>query len=209
MFRASILTLFPDLFPGPLGASLAGKALAAGLWSLDAVDIRAHATDKHRSVDDTPAGGGPGMVMRADVLARALDAVSARGRSASAPPDVAARRAADAGAHRHVGARAGRGDRVRPLRGRRPAADRGARARRNLARRFRPLRRRAGRDGADRRLRAAPPRRHGQGGLRRGGEFLRRAARISALHAPAAVRGPRHPGRAHLRRSRQDRGLAA
>jgi tRNA (guanine37-N1)-methyltransferase len=75
MWRATILTLFPDMFPGPLGCSLAGKALAGGLWSLDAVDIRAHATDKHRSVDDTPAGGGPGMVMKADVLARALDAV--------------------------------------------------------------------------------------------------------------------------------------
>src|SRR5262245_45349670 len=74
MWRATVLTIFPELFPGPLGASLAGKALAAGLWSLDAVDIRAHATDRHRSVDDTPAGGGPGMVMRADVLARALDA---------------------------------------------------------------------------------------------------------------------------------------
>jgi tRNA (guanine37-N1)-methyltransferase len=79
MWRATILTIFPDMFPGPLGASLAGKALAAGLWSLDAVDIRAHAADKHRSVDDTPAGGGPGMVMRADVLARAVDAVSAAG----------------------------------------------------------------------------------------------------------------------------------
>jgi tRNA (guanine37-N1)-methyltransferase len=79
MWRATILTIFPDMFPGPLGASLAGKALAAGLWSLDAVDIRTHATDKHRSVDDTPAGGGPGMVMRADVLARAVDAVSAAG----------------------------------------------------------------------------------------------------------------------------------
>jgi tRNA (guanine37-N1)-methyltransferase len=79
MWRATVLTIFPDMFPGPLGASLAGKALAAGLWSLDAVDIRAHATDKHRSVDDTPAGGGPGMVMRADVLARAVDAVSAAG----------------------------------------------------------------------------------------------------------------------------------
>jgi tRNA (guanine37-N1)-methyltransferase len=74
MWRATILTIFPEMFPGPLGASLAGKALAAGLWSLDAVDIRAHATDKHRSVDDTPAGGGPGMVMKPDVLARALDA---------------------------------------------------------------------------------------------------------------------------------------
>jgi tRNA (guanine37-N1)-methyltransferase len=79
MWRATILTIFPEMFPGPLGASLAGKALAAGLWSFDAVDIRPHATDKHRSVDDTPAGGGPGMVMRADVLARAVDAVSAAG----------------------------------------------------------------------------------------------------------------------------------
>jgi tRNA (guanine37-N1)-methyltransferase len=75
MWRASVLTLFPEMFPGPLGASLAGKALAAELWTLDAIDIRAHATDKHRTVDDTPAGGGPGMVMKADVLAKALDAV--------------------------------------------------------------------------------------------------------------------------------------
>ena len=79
MWRATVLTIFPDMFPGPLGASLAGKALAGGLWALDAVDIRAHATDKHRSVDDTPAGGGPGMVMRADVLARAIDAVAPAG----------------------------------------------------------------------------------------------------------------------------------
>jgi tRNA (guanine37-N1)-methyltransferase len=79
MWRATILTIFPDMFPGPLGTSLAGKALAAGLWALEAVDIRAHATDKHRSVDDTPAGGGPGMVMRADVLARAVDAVAPPG----------------------------------------------------------------------------------------------------------------------------------
>jgi tRNA (guanine37-N1)-methyltransferase len=77
MWRATVLTLFPEMFPGPLGLSLAGKALAAGIWRLDAADIRAHATDRHRSVDDTPAGGGPGMVMRADVLARALDAVGA------------------------------------------------------------------------------------------------------------------------------------
>jgi tRNA (guanine37-N1)-methyltransferase len=76
MWRATILTLFPEMFPGPLGASLAGKALANGLWSLQAADIRDHATDRHRSVDDTPAGGGPGMVMRADVLARAIDAVA-------------------------------------------------------------------------------------------------------------------------------------
>ncbi len=80
MWRASVLTIFPDMFPGPLGASLAGKALAAGAWSLDVVDIRMFAADKHRSVDDTPAGGGPGMVMRADVLGRAIDAVAADGR---------------------------------------------------------------------------------------------------------------------------------
>jgi tRNA (guanine37-N1)-methyltransferase len=75
MWRASILTIFPEMFPGPLGVSLAGKALASGIWSLDTHDIRNAATDKHRTVDDTPAGGGPGMVMKADVLARALDTV--------------------------------------------------------------------------------------------------------------------------------------
>jgi tRNA (guanine37-N1)-methyltransferase len=79
MWRATVLTLFPEMFPGPLGVSLAGKALAAKRWTLEAVDIRAHASDKHRSVDDTPAGGGPGMVMRADVLARAVDAALAAG----------------------------------------------------------------------------------------------------------------------------------
>ena len=77
MWRASVLTIFPDMFPGPLGTSLAGKALAAGAWSLDVADIRDFAADKHRSVDDTPAGGGPGMVMKADVLGRAIDAVAA------------------------------------------------------------------------------------------------------------------------------------
>jgi tRNA (guanine37-N1)-methyltransferase len=76
-WRATVLTLFPEMFPGPLGISLAGRALAAGLWALDAQDIRASATDRHRSVDDTPAGGGPGMVLRADVLAAAIDAVAA------------------------------------------------------------------------------------------------------------------------------------
>ena len=73
-WRATVLTLFPEMFPGPLGVSLAGKALASGLWALEARDIRASATDRHRSVDDTPAGGGPGMVLRADVLAAAIDA---------------------------------------------------------------------------------------------------------------------------------------
>jgi len=76
MWHASVLTIFPEMFPGPLAVSLAGKALASGIWSFDAIDIRDHAIDKHRTVDDTPAGGGPGMVMRADVLARALDSLA-------------------------------------------------------------------------------------------------------------------------------------
>jgi tRNA (guanine37-N1)-methyltransferase len=80
MFRATLLTLFPSMFPGPLGLSLAGDALARGLWSLETRDIREHGLGRHRAVDDTPAGGGPGMVMRADVLAASLDAVAADGR---------------------------------------------------------------------------------------------------------------------------------
>ena len=78
-FRATVLTLYPEMFPGPLGHSLAGKALEAGIWGLDTVQIRDFATDRHRTVDDTPAGGGAGMVMRADVLARALDSAAPAG----------------------------------------------------------------------------------------------------------------------------------
>jgi tRNA (guanine37-N1)-methyltransferase len=89
IWRTTVLTLFPEMFPGPLGVSLAGKALAAGLWALEARDIRDSATDRHRSVDDTPAGGGPGMVLRADVLAAAIDAA-----------DIAADRAKDRPKHR-------------------------------------------------------------------------------------------------------------
>ncbi|MFO1144178.1 MAG: tRNA (guanosine(37)-N1)-methyltransferase TrmD [Amaricoccus sp.] len=76
-WTARVLTLFPEMFPGPLGHSLLGRALADGLWRLEPRDIRAHATDRHRTVDDSPAGGGPGMVMRADVVAAALDAAAA------------------------------------------------------------------------------------------------------------------------------------
>jgi tRNA (guanine37-N1)-methyltransferase len=74
MFRAAIFTLYPDFFPGPLGQSLSGDALARGLWALEARQIRDHGLGRHKSVDDTPAGGGPGMVIRADVLAASLDA---------------------------------------------------------------------------------------------------------------------------------------
>jgi len=75
-FRATILTLYPDMFPGHLGQSLSGKALERGQWSLDTVQIRDFAEDKHRTVDDTPAGGGAGMVLRADILAKAIDHAS-------------------------------------------------------------------------------------------------------------------------------------
>lgn len=73
LWACRVLTLFPEMFPGPLGVSLAGKALETGIWRLETVDIRKFATDKHRTVDDTPFGGGPGMVMRPDVLAAAVD----------------------------------------------------------------------------------------------------------------------------------------
>jgi len=76
-WRATVLTIFPEMFPGPLGMSLAGKALAESKWALTTIDIRDFATDKHRSVDDTPAGGGAGMVMRADIAAAAIDAARA------------------------------------------------------------------------------------------------------------------------------------
>ena len=78
-FRASVLTLFPEMFPGPLGLSLAGRGLEAGTWALDAIQIRDFAPDRHRTVDDTPAGGGAGMVLRADVLARAIDHAAPEG----------------------------------------------------------------------------------------------------------------------------------
>jgi tRNA (guanine37-N1)-methyltransferase len=78
-FRTTVLTLFPEMFPGPLGHSLAGRALEAGRWSLEARDIRAHAGDRHRTVDDHPAGGGPGMVLKPDVLAAAIDAAGHMG----------------------------------------------------------------------------------------------------------------------------------
>jgi tRNA (guanine37-N1)-methyltransferase len=82
-WRAAVLTIFPEMFPGALGLSLAGKALADGKWALDVIDIRDFATGKHRSVDDTPAGGGAGMVMRADIAAAAIDAARARAEPAT------------------------------------------------------------------------------------------------------------------------------
>ena len=77
-WQAHVLTLFPEMFPGPLGLSLAGTALAGGVWSLDAHDIRDHGIGRHRTVDDTPAGGGAGMVLRCDVVGAAIDAARSR-----------------------------------------------------------------------------------------------------------------------------------
>jgi tRNA (guanine37-N1)-methyltransferase len=79
MWAASIFTLYPEMFPGPLGASMAGTALAGGLWGLETIDIRDHGLGRHRAVDDTPAGGVPGMILRADVLAASFDAGVAPG----------------------------------------------------------------------------------------------------------------------------------
>ena len=76
MFKATVLTLYPEMFPGHLGLSMAGRALKDGLWALDTVQIRDFASSKHKNVDDTPAGGGAGMVMRADVVAKAIDHVA-------------------------------------------------------------------------------------------------------------------------------------
>jgi len=78
-FSADVVTLFPDLFPGPLGASVIGRGMAEGLWSLKATQLRDFAGDRHRTVDDTPAGGGAGMVLKPDILAAAIDAVSPQG----------------------------------------------------------------------------------------------------------------------------------
>ena len=82
-WRAQVVTLYPEMFPGPLGVSLAGRAMAEGAWRLDALQLRDFAEGRHRNVDDTPSGGGPGMVLRVDVLARAVDA--ARAASPEAP----------------------------------------------------------------------------------------------------------------------------
>ena len=78
-FAADVITLFPELFPGPLGASVIGRGMGEGLWSLKVTQLRDFATDRHRTVDDTPAGGGPGMVLKADILAAAIDAVAPAG----------------------------------------------------------------------------------------------------------------------------------
>ena len=151
-WHATVLTIFPEMLPGPLAYSLAGKALKAGLWRLETVDIRDFARDKHRSVDDAPFGGGPGMVMRPDVLDAAIAGAGGVGAAdaavAARPP---ARSAAGARARRDAGCDAD----LRPLRGGRRACAGGARHRGGKPRRFCAVGRRAGGDRADRCLRAA------------------------------------------------------
>ena len=109
-FAATILTLYPDMFPGPLGHSLAGRALAEGTWSCDTVQIRDFAADKHRTVDDTPAGGGAGMVLKVDVLARAIDHARGLHPGCAGGGDDPARQTAGSGARARTGCGAG-GDR--------------------------------------------------------------------------------------------------
>ena len=106
MFAATVLTLFPEMFPGPLGlVARRRRAARAAYGRCEARDIREHGLGRHRAVDDTPAGGGPGMVMRADVLAASLDAALAARRSAPAPDHEPARRAVHASARRANGRR--------------------------------------------------------------------------------------------------------
>jgi 16S rRNA processing protein RimM len=178
-FRATVLTLFPEMFPGPLGVSLAGKALADGIWSLEARDIRASATSRHRNVDDTPAGGGPGMVMRADVLAAAIDAAAPAGDVASAALDEPARAADRSTVRRRTCGWVRRCHRRRPLRRRRRTRHRGPESDRGLGRRLRAFRWRNRCDGAPRRDRPAAPRRHGQRGVGAERKLRRRAPRMS------------------------------
>ncbi len=209
-WKAAILTLYPEMFPGPLGLSLAGRALADGRWALSVTDIRDFATDKHRSVDDTPAGGGAGMVMRADIAARAIDA--ARATMPAAAPTIYL---------------SPRGEPLTQARAREIAAGPGAIL---LCGRF---------EGVDERvleargieevsigdyvlsggelaamvlhrcLRAPPARGGRQRGLARRRELCGGPSRISAIYPPPRLRRPGHPRNSALGRSREDRQMAA
>ena len=203
-----MLTLFPEMFPGPLGVSLAGKALASGLWALEARDIRDSATDRHRSVDDTPAGGGPGMVLRADVLAAAIDAadiapdrprllMSPRGRPLTQSRVVEL--AAGPGPLIVCGRFEGVDQRVIEARGLEEVSigdyvlSGGEIAAMALI------------DACVRLL----PGVMGKLVSGRGGELFGGVTGIPAIYPPAGVRGPADPGNPDFRRPRQGRGLAA
>ena len=206
MWRAGVLSIFPDMFPGPLGQSLAGKALAAGAWALDVADIRGFATDKHRTVDDTPAGGGPGMVMKADVLARALDAIVQEGR----PRLLMSPRGVPLTQTRVEALAAGPG--VILVCGRFEGVDERVIAARSLEEvsigdyvlSGGEIAAMALIDACVRLL----PGVMGAAESDLGREFCRRLTRIPALHPATGVRGPADPRRAAFGRPRQDRRLA-
>ena len=190
------------MFPGPLGLSLAGKALGEGRWALSTIDIRDFATDKHRSVDDTPAGGGAGMVMRADIAAAAIDAARA-----AMPADTPTIYLSPRGTTLTQACvrELARGPGVILLCGRFEGVDQRVLDARNVEEvsigdyvlSGGELRRAS----ADRRLRAPSAWGGGKRGLACRGELRRRPPRISALHAPARLGGPGHPRRAAFRRS--------
>ena len=208
MWRASVLTIFPGDFSRPLGREPCRQGLASGMWSLDVIDIRSFATDKHRTVDDTPAGGGPGMVMKADVLGRAIDAtatdqrprllLSPRGFAANPRPRRDARR------------RTRRRPRLRPLRRRSTSGLSPAASMEEVSVGDYVL---SGGEVAamalDRRLRAAVARRDGRRRFRRRRELRGRPTGVSAIYAAAGLGGPTDPRSSSLRRPRQDRRLAA
>jgi tRNA (guanine37-N1)-methyltransferase len=179
-WSATALTLYPEMFPGPLGVSLAGRALEQGIWRLETVQIRDYATDRHRSVDDTPAGGGAGMVMRADVLGAAVDHVLAQRPDAPVVAMTPRGKPLTQDFVRELAAGPG----VSILCGRFEGID---------ERLFeaRPIRRRDRRPGPARRLRSAAPRGNGRAFKRSGGKLRERASRISALYPTCRM------GRAH------------
>ena len=192
LWTATVLTLFPEMFPGPLGQSLAGRALSDGVWSLDSVDIRGFARDKHRSVDDTPFGGGAGMVMRPDVLDAAITGIA---QDRTADLFYAARSPADADPRAGAGGGAGGDPAVRPVRGCRPAGAGRAPGRGDQPRGFRAVGRRTGGTDVDGCRRAALARGDRQSGVARGREF-----RSGGCWSTPTIRGPRNGRAARCRK---------
>jgi hypothetical protein len=195
---AKVVTLFPELFPGVLGASLTGKALQRGLWALEPIDLRIFGTGKHRQVDDTPAGGGAGLVMKPDVLGRALSmAATARPTIPPAGRASTCRRAANP-LRRPMPSALPQAEGMTLLCGRFEGVDQRVieafRARGGQPWRFRPDRRRDRGAGGDRRHRPPDPRRPGQCRLDRGGKLFRRAFwNIPNTPSPAAGRAATSP----------------
>ena len=205
---ARVLTLYPEVFPGPLGAALAGRGLDSGLWRLETVDIRRFARDKHGTVDDHPFGGGAGMVMRPDVLAAAIDSVGPA--EGGAPRFLLSPRGAPL-TQEQVKALAG-GPGITLICGRFEGVDERVLEGRGVTELSVGDYVLSGGEVAamtvNRRLRA-PAARRGRPALVAGrGEFRGRPAGISAIHATPPLRRPRRAGGSALRRSRRHRRLA-